>query len=221
MIVVFTAILGGSDSLKPAPAGADRCVCFVDEPTAYPDAMGWELVRHEYQGDPRFEAWRLRCVPHALFPYDRSVWVDASFTVTDLPRILRDAGDAPIAALRHHTRRNAYQEAAEIVKVKQASAIDIGIQVRAYRASGFNVPHLSISCLIVRDHSADVQRFNETWLDQIRMYRGDNTQVSLDYAAWTNGLTIKALTGTRHKNPYATHDHADHKQRRKPYRSAA
>jgi hypothetical protein len=211
-VIVFTAILGDCDSLKPAPKGADRCVCFTDNPTAHPDAKGWELVWYPVPKSPRREAWHLRCVPH-----QRVVWIDASFTLLDLPRLLRDAGVAPVAAIRHHRRSSPYAEGAELVKVGQATSESIARQLADYRRAGFDPKHLSISCVIVRDRSDAAQRFNETWAAQIAQYPGDNTQVSLDYSAWANGMTIKALSGTRHENPYSTHDAKDHKRRRRPY----
>lgn len=219
--IVYTAILGGCDSLKPAPVGADRAVCFVDRADGWPDC-GWELVSHGGFTDPRREAWRLRCVPHELFAdYDRVVWVDASFTLTNLPRLLKDAGRQSIAALRHHDRRSWHQEGRRLVKIGQAEAGDIHGQLEAYKDAGFTCPHLSISCIVVRDRSQDAQHFNETWASEIQKWPGDNTQVSLDYSAWKHRLTIKALRGTRHDNPYAVHDRRDHERRRQPYRRAA
>ena len=222
MTVVYTAILGTCDSLKPAPTGADRCVCFVDDVAAYPDAKGWELVAHAYTGDPRREAWRLRCVPETLFPtYNRVVWIDASFTLTELPRLIKDAGYAPAAALRHHARRSPYDEARKLVEIGQSRTEEVARQMLDYyTAAGFRPTHLSISCVIVRDHSDKARQFGQTWDEQIRKYPGDNTQVSLDYSAWASGFEIRALRGTRHQNPYATHDHADHKRRRQPYQQA-
>jgi hypothetical protein len=219
--IVYTTIFGGSDSLKPAPKGADRCVCFVDDPYFYADALGWELVKGSGPFDPRRNAWWMRCVAHKLFPKaDRTVWIDASFTLTDLPRLLKDAGSAQIAGLRHHARRSAYQEGLELIKIGQANRDDITAQLTAYKAANYPKMPLSISCVLVRSNSERVQRFNETWDAEIRRWPGDNTQVSLDYAAWTHGLTIAHLRGRRHHNPYATHDHSDHKLRRKPYLKA-
>lgn len=216
--IVFTAILGTCDSLKPAPKGADAAICFVDNPADYPDWKGWILRQHTYEGDPRREAWRLRCVPHQLFEaYRDVVWIDASFTMTNLPLLLKHAGAAHIAALPHQARHTCYEEGAEIVKIGQASAEDVHRQLRAYREEGFNPSSLSISCIIVRDHSKAVTRFNEEWARQISLHRGDNTQISIEYAAWKHGLSIQALQGVRKCNPYAAHDHADHKRRRVPY----
>jgi hypothetical protein len=224
MTVVFTTILGASDSLKPAPSGADRCVCLVDDLSKYPDPNGWELIeiKMAVAADPRRLAWRFRCLPDTVFDtYDRVVWVDASFTLTNLPALLKDAGDAPIAALRHHARHSPYDEAAQLVKVGQARPQDIDPQVRAYRGDGFNPFHLSISCIIVRDRSRIARSFNETWAREIDWHLGDNTQISLDYSAWKAGTEIRALRGSRHDNPYSVHDHLDHKKRRQPYRVPA
>lgn len=219
MTIVFTTILGGSDSLKPAPPLADRCVCFVDDVSAYPDAKGWELRQVDVgEQDPRRLAWEMRCVPHLLFgQYDRAVWIDASFTLTNLPRLLKDAGTAPIAALRHHARMSAWEEAVTVVRVGQARRVDVRMQMDAYQREGFTSSHLSISCILVRDRSETAQHFNETWANEIALHLGDNTQLSLDYSAWVSGTEIRALRGTRHDNPYSVHDHADHKRRRKPY----
>jgi hypothetical protein len=221
--IVYTAIIGDCDSLKPAPTGADEAWCLIDKHdiAAFDaDPKGWTIAPMTVDGDPRRFAWKMRCIPHVVFGggYDRVVWIDASFTLTDLPRLLKDAGSAPIAALRHHARSSCYEEGRELVKVGQARPQDIRRQLADYQRAGFEPKHLSISCIVVRDHSAAVQRFNEAWATDIDVYPGDNTQVSLDFCAWKHGIEIKALTGTRHKNPYSTHDHADHKTRRKPYR---
>ncbi len=223
MVIVYTAILGGSDSLKPAPKGADRCVCFVD----YDDAMmadwegqlGWEFAIAKWS-NPRRTAWKLRCVPHAVLSgaYDTVVWVDASFTVTDLPRLLRDSAGHNLSGLRHHKRHSCYEEGEEVVKNGQSALFDVWSQMSGYEHAGFKPSYLSISCILVRQNNPRVTAFNELWDREIRKHPGDNTQLSLDYCAWKTGIGVHHLQGVRKDNPYAVHDHADHKRRRKPYR---
>lgn len=221
-VVVYTTIFGGSDSLKPAPVGADRCVCFVDQPALCHDAQGWDLVTRVAGVNPRRDAWRMRALAHDLFrSYDKSVWIDASFTLTNLPLLLAHADGAAIAALRHHRRSSCYAEAREVARVGQATDADVAGQMDVYRKAGFQPNGLSISCIVVRTNSDAVRAFNETWHAETSAHRGDNTQLSLDYSAWKHGLSIRALRGTRHNNPYATHDHEDHKRRRQPYRNVA
>lgn len=216
--VVYTTIFGGSDSLKPAPTGVDA-VCFVDDPRTHQNRHGWDLRIARYEEpDPRRAAWRMRCLSDALFPeYDRVIWIDASYALTNVARLLKDSEGADIAALRHHRRGSCYTEGKEIVKVGQAAKGDVTRQLEGYRKQGFNPTHLSVSCILVRSNTEKVRQFNALWAAEIERHRGDNTQLSLDYAAWKQGLTIKALRGSRHHNPYAEHDHADHKKRRRPY----
>lgn len=232
-VVVYTTIFGESDSLKPAPNGADWCVCFTDRDDLGSRLNGWQLAIYR-TNTPRRTAWEVRCEPEIYLelplnyflhrgdtpPFDKIVWIDASFTLTNLPKLLKDTGDAPIAALRHHSRSSCYEEAAEIAKIGQASKAGLNRQMDAYHREGFASNHLSISCVIVRDSSEQVRRFNQTWAEQIATYPDDNTQLSLDYSAWKHGLTIKALAGVRKNNPYAVHDHSDHKRRRRDYATA-
>jgi len=217
MTTVFTTIFGRSDSLKPAPAGADRSVCFVDDPSIYDDTRGWELVTHAAT-NPRREAWHLRCIPHRLFPEaDQTVWIDASFTLTDLPRLLRDASGRPLAGLRHQARKTCYEEGREIIRIGQWDAAPVQRQLEQYRREGYRPRALTIACILVRQHTPAVAQFNERWDAEIQAHPSDNTQISLDYCAWKTGIGVHHLRGVRKDNPYSTHDHRDHKNRRKPY----
>ncbi len=222
MIVVFTAILGGCDSLKPAPVGADRAVCFVDDLSLHEagSVNGWTtLAWWPTTTNTRREAWHIRCVPHELFPQaDTTIWIDASFTLTNLPKLLKDSAGHELAALRHHARTTVTAEGVAVVKAGQATEAEVATQMNAYRAEGFGMIPLSVSCILVRQNTPNVAAFNELWDAEIKKYPGDNTQLSLDYAAWKTGLFWHALKGGRLDNPYAVHDHADHKKRRKPYR---
>lgn len=222
MIVVYTTIFGGSDSLKPAPSGADLCVLFTD--TYWPkDLQGWQVRYHRLKGSPRRDAWHLRCIPHRLLPEATTwVWIDASYTLTDLPKLLEDAGSAPIAALRHQSRRSCYEEGRRLIEIGQADEAEVERQLAAYKADGFWPGRpLSMTGLLVRRNKKAVRQFNDLWDRQIQTYPGDNTQLSVDYCAWKQGLEIQALTGIRHKNPYGVHDWADHGRRRRPYREVA
>jgi hypothetical protein len=147
-----------------------------------------------------------------------SVWFDASFTVTDLPKLLRDSAGHDLSALRHHKRSSAYDEGLEVIKNGQSDSIDVTKQLGGYRREGFEPSSLSISCIIVRQNNTRVTAFNELWDAEIKKNPGDNTQLSLDYCAWKTGVGVHHLEGSRHTNPYAVHDAADHKRRRKPYR---
>lgn len=218
MIIVYTTIFGWSDNIKAAPSGASRCVCFVDDPVAYAgQTRGWELIKHPAP-NPRREAWHLRCVPHLLFPSARkTIWIDASFTITDLDKILLDSSGHDLSVLRHPWRHTCYEEGRIIIKIGQAPAEVVNRQLDEYRAQGFKPEELSISCLIVRENNQKVTQFNECWDEEIRRNPGDNTQLSLDYAAWKAGIRTNYLEGQYRDNPYAHYNHKDHKELRRPY----
>jgi len=220
MVIVYTTIFGGSDSLKPAPVGADRCVCFTDVRAYLENPVGWDVVLREPPETlgPRRAAWHVRCLPHHfLDSHAISIWIDASFAVTNLPQVLRDSEGFELSGLRHHARSSCYEEGREVVRNGQSDDGDVARQLHAYSREGFQPSTLTIGCLLVRSQHAAVIQFNERWDAEIQKHQGDNCQLSLDYAAWKSGLSVHHLQGVRKDNPYALHDHADHKRRRKPY----
>lgn len=217
MIVLYTALLGGSDRLKPAPAGVvDRCVCYTDDLTI--DPQGWELVGYQALIDARREAWRVRCHPEDLFHADTVIWLDASLEILDLPRLVADAAPFDLAGLRHPERSSPYDEATELLAIGQGDAESLKAQVAAYRAEGFPGSMLTTSGILIRRMTPAVLQFNAFWSEQIERYRGDNTQVSLDYAAWRAGVPMAHLAGTYIDTPYIKYDHEEHHRRRRPYR---
>lgn len=216
--ILYTAILRGSDALKPAPPGVEA-ICFVDYPNAVRDARGWTIVPHVYDGDPRREAWRLRCKADLLFgEYDRAVWIDASFRYVDFARLLDDAGDGELVGMRHPHRSSAYDEGPVLVEEGRGCAAGVQAQLAAYRAEGFEPSNLTTAGILVRRPTPKIVRFNRLWQWEIERWRDDNTQLSLDYCAWKVGLEIEYLEGSYIDNPYITYDHEDHKLRWRPYR---
>lgn len=216
MIVVYSAIFGGSDRLKRAPKGP-HCVCFTDDPNLVGDR--WEVVLRPATDRPRRAARVIKMTPQDLFPdADASVWVDGSIEFKDWPRFMQDCADAEIACFDHPDRSNCYDEGEAVIRLKIAH--DIGKdQVRAalakYRAEGFAPKTLSTTGLFYRKHTERVAAFNAMWRDDLNNY-GTNDQVHVDYCAWKTGVPIRHLQGHYRDNPYATYDKTDHHKRRKP-----
>jgi hypothetical protein len=218
MTVVYTALLGGSDTLKPAPIGlADRCVCFTDAPAQ--DPKNWMLVPWSVIEDPRRDAWRLRCRPDLLFPTaDRVLWLDASFEMLDVAALFRDAGDAELAGLHHHERSSCYAEGEELIAIGQSDEWPVRNQLTIYDELGFVPSGLTTAGILLRRRTPRVLAFNRLWEAEIARHPGDNTQLSLDYAAWIVGLPIVHLQGTYPDNPYVFYNGEDHHAHRRPYR---
>lgn len=213
MIVAYTAIFGGSDSLKEAPP-ADRCVCFTDGDVAI--ATGWEIVKREPPEHPRRAARVLKMSPHALFPdASASVWIDGSIQINDWALLMRDAADAEVACFSHPDRSTCYDEGETVIRLRIAHPVKVRAALEVYRSEGFEPSALSTTGLLFRGHTAEVNRFNELWRDHLDTY-GTNDQVHVDYCAWKAGVEITHLAGHYRANPYARYHKDDHHRRRKP-----
>lgn len=215
MIVVYTAIFGGSDSLKIAPE-ADRCVCYTDGNLA---GGGWEIVRVPVPVKPRSAARTLKMTPHEIYPEaDGWLWVDGSIEIRDFEALMAAVGDAEIACLPHPDRSTCYAEGETVIRLKIAA--DRGKeQVREalakYRAEGFSPKSLSTTGLFYRRNTPRVVKFNRLWHEELNAY-GTNDQVHVDYCAWKVGVEIKHLSGHYRANKYAVYDRVDHHRRRSP-----
>lgn len=222
MIVLYTAILGGSDRLKPAPSvGADRCICFTDDTRLVQNAQGWEIrLQPVGEGDnPRRLAWQLRCRSHVWFPgADLVVWLDASMFIRDFPRLVGDAGDADLVGMRHPERTSCVDEAEVLVADEKATLEGVTRQVDAYLADGYVPLSLTTAGILLRRHTPRVCAFNRRWASELARYPDDNTQLSLDYCAWKEGVPMTYVAGTYIDNPYLLYDHEEHARRRRPYR---
>ena len=216
MIVLYSAIFGGSDSLKRAPP-ADSCVCFTDDPKFA--GPGWRVLSREKQDRPRHAARKLKMSPHLIFPdADAWLWVDGSIEIRNWPLLLRDIGDADIACLPHPDRSTCYAEGETVIRLKIAAdrgKDQIRDALAKYRADGFDPKSLSTTGLFYRRNTPAVVAFNELWHGELNAY-GTNDQVHVDWCAWKAGVAIKHLRGHYRDNPYAVYDGVDHRRRRQP-----
>jgi hypothetical protein len=212
VIVVYTAIFGGSDSLKAAPTGADLCVCFTDDPTLA--GCGWEVRLQPSAPSGRYAARWLKTGSVGLFPEaTQTVWVDGSIALVDLTRLLADAGDADLACLAHPDRSTCYDEGRTVVALHRANPLQIAEALALYRSAGFAPASLSTTGLLVRQSTPRVGAFNRRWREHQRRF-GLNDQVHVDFCAWREDLAVTYLTGHYRDNPYMRYDRADHTRRR-------
>lgn len=213
MIVAYTAIFGGSDSLKQAPP-ADRAICFTDVPPV--DYRGWEIVRQNASGGARVAARLLKMTPHKLFPDAiASVWVDGSIEIRNWQMLMWDSAVHDIACFAHPDRSNCYDEGRMCIRLERANPSSVADALELYTSERFNPTALSTTGLLYRKHTHGVQSFNDLWREHLDKY-GINDQVHIDYCAWKTGVTISHLQGHYRDNPYAFYDRVDHHSRRKP-----
>ncbi len=211
MIVVYTTIFGRSDSVKPAPAGADRCVCITDDKDLA--GGGWEFLYHEIPPGSyaRKEARIMQSRSDLLFGVEsRVVWVDASCELKDLARLLRDSRASEFAALKHPDRSDLLSEGKQTIALGQSPNGLVEQQLVRYSAEGFASQTVSTTCLFVRRHTGAVCDMNRIWEEQLIKY-GMNDQISVDYSAWKARVRIDYLEGS-----YMTYHKHDHHKRRRP-----
>jgi hypothetical protein len=214
MIILYTAIFGGSDSLKRAPAGPDRCVCFTDDPAIF--GQGWEIVRPSHYSSGRRAARILKLTPDDLFPdASASIWVDGSIEIRDFTALIADAAGADIACLAHPDRSTCYEEGEAVVRLRIAHRSKVSAALALYRRDGFAPTSLSTTGLLYRRRGPKVAVFNRLWREHLDLY-GTNDQVHIDYCAFKTGVPIAYLRGHYRDNPYARYDQVDHHRRRKP-----
>jgi hypothetical protein len=212
-VLVYTAIIGGCDTLKRAPAGV-RCVCFTDDSRLR--GLGWEMCVPPSSNDsPRLQSRKLRCQPNLIFPgVDAFVWLDASCEFKDFARVIADVGASEFAALPHPDRSSCLAESEVCVQLGYRTRAVHQAQMAEFRAAGYHFRGLTAGHLTWRRNTERVARFGELWLDQIMKY-GSRDQCSLDFCAWRAGLEVARLTGTYRNNPYFYYDLRDHRRRRR------
>jgi hypothetical protein len=79
-------------------------------------------------------------------------------------------------------------------------------QLAEYRAAGFDTDlrpqtEASKTGALLRRHTPDVVVFNEAWATELRRFTYRD-QMSIDYAAWRLGMTIRRWPGRVRDNPY-------------------
>ena len=220
MIVLYTAIFGKSDSLKAAPKGPRRCVCFTDDPILAASGFtgeGWEIILSaDWGATPRAAARNVKTLSHDLFhDADATVWVDGSIQIKDWPLLMEHCGDASVACLAHPDRSNCYDEARLVVRLERANPSKVAEAIDIYRAEGFASTSLSTTGLMYRRNDPKVAAMNRLWRANLDRF-GVNDQVHFDYCAWKTGVPVRHLTGHYRDNPYALYDRLDHHNRRQP-----
>ena len=216
-IVVYTAIIGGYDTLNEPlvkPDGVDF-ICFTDRDIK---SDVWEIrkVLPLYEDNTR-TARKYKVLPHRWFPnYDISIWLDGNKVIEgDILTYVNYLRDSDIALFDHmkcFDKRNCvYQEAMAIFSLGQESGKvfkdnphTIKSQMDRYIADGYPQNNgLSFACGVVRYHNRIIQTMEDWWTEIKHGSKRD--QLSFDYAAWKNKLKFVYLPGDGRGDGIITH----------------
>lgn len=216
-IVVYTAIIGGYDTLNEPlvkPAGVDF-VCFTDRDIK---SETWEIrkVIPLYKDNTR-TARKYKVLAHRWFSdYDISIWLDGNKTIVgDVLKYIEYLGDSELALFDHmkcFDKRNCvYDEATAILnfgKINSQKTPHKGIgnwkdnpsvileQMKKYASNGYPKHNgLSFTCGLVRKHNSKfICNLMEDWWTEIK-YGSKRDQLSFDYVAWKNKFNFVYLPG--------------------------
>jgi hypothetical protein len=202
--VIYTAIFGGYEELKPPVPQDEECdfICFTDG--NLPSRVGaWHVVRVRRGGDihPRLRAKYFKVLSHRVFskgrlalryaPFsvrrrsDLSIWIDGSLRIKS-PTLVTDmrsiVDDSQWAMFSHPWRDCIYEEAAVSMGLPKYYGLPVDRQVEAYRSV---VPaHGGLyACGVIVRREPSTERLNRLhelwWRENIKWTYQD--QLSLPY----------------------------------------
>ena len=208
-IAIYTAIFGNYDDLKPLPKmpGVDA-FCFTDNPNI--EADGWKTIVWNFATPPthpRMRAKWFRMYPNECLPeYRYTIWIDASFQVTDpffAGWMMKYLGDNDLALFRHPDRNNIKDEVEASRVMHKYAGHDMSSQIAHYRNLGYQDEcGLFATGVLVRDYGNQrmVELGNSWWVENNAWTYQD--QLSLPFLLWQMGITPNIIPGNIYLNEW-------------------
>lgn len=202
MIVVYTAIIGGWDNLRPPDVIEEgvRYVCFSD--TIMDPVRGWEIQPafcpfHDSARNARIP----KMLPHLHFDAEYSIYHDANFSIRMLPSaiVARHLSGADIAMYEHPCRKHIGEEASCLRDLWAKGELPglegrlLDAQITTWKHAGAPLG-LWAGGFIARRHTGAVREFNETWWYQFRD-GCTRDQIALPMARHLCGININTIRG--------------------------
>lgn len=200
-MIVYTAIYGGYDRLKPHPdhPDVDGWVCFTDDPTVTCD--GWvTAVEPARFPHPRLSAkWR-KCHP----PEGRTVWVDGSMIIHDssfFDAMSKGLAAADMCLFRHPVRSSIIAEAAVSEQMVKYRGLPVMRQAQSYCATGWVDGTLWASTTIGRNPTGVVLQAGAAWFAENEHWTYQD-QISLPPILGRYGVDVEPLPYALWDNPW-------------------
>jgi hypothetical protein len=207
-VVIYTAIFGGYDYLKPLPSMPGvKAVCFTDDPTL--SAQGWEIVHWRFANQPshpRMAAKWFRMYPNECLPDHRfTIWVDASLRITDpffAGWMMKCLGNNDLALFSHPERKTLDAEVEASETMQKYDGHDMRAQVQHYRDLGYeDQSGLYAAGVLVRETTPRMIGLgNDWWVENGTWTYQD--QLSLPFLLWQKGITPNVIPGNIFNNEW-------------------
>ena len=208
MNMIYTAIAGDYDKLKPHPPVKNcQFIAFVDDPKKHSNE-GWETRQLiPFHSDPVRNAKQYKIMAHEhLRRATYSLWIDGNISIKngfDLDELINKyLTDHDLALFRHPKRNCLYREAATCrIHLLDNSSI-INKQIARYRSKKFPENYgLTENRIILRRHTPLVAQLNTTWWKEI-CDGSRRDQLSFMYSIWKTKITFTYLPGNARDNPF-------------------
>jgi hypothetical protein len=212
--VVYTAIYGGYDTLKPHPEhdGVDSWVCYTDDPQLV-GTPGWSVFVHPPRfKHPRMDAKWWKCHPPSIRAIDRSIWIDGSMDIHDpefftavLDRLNGDDTDQirhAMVMFQHPVRTSIIDEARVSEQMTKYAGLPVVQQAHHYcNEWGWHDRELWASTTIGRYHNNRVLAFGGAWFSECEGWTYQD-QISLPPLLARYGIVPAALPHNLWRNPW-------------------
>jgi len=208
MIVVYTAVFGGYDAIRPPRFNSDvKYVIFTDKDVKVKDAEV-RVVKPIFSARKTSRYYKI--LAHQLFPdAEYTIWHGGWLQLIKNPiGLLKYLGDHDIAMEPHLERDCIYDEANVVIQRRLANQQRVRDQMRKYRREGFPAHYGLTSCfLIVRHNTPKIAEFEKVWWNQIHQHT-NRDQLSCMYSMWRTGIDYGRIPqGARSHGFYRTHKH--------------
>jgi len=203
---IYTAIIGGYDSPHGSLDGTKTegwdYICFTDNPNLKSDFWDMRYVEKPQNLSSTKFARNIKIEWYNwVGEYDINIWKDGHLAIkTDLNRFLELKENHSMLIFRHWQRNCLYEEGKEVVRLRRADPIEVGIQLSRYSGAGYPVDNgLVETGVIIRDNNDENRRFSELWWGEVSEYT-ERDQLSFNYVLWKNPINLKIIDSQLRNN---------------------
>ena len=207
-VVVYTAIFGGYDRLRPPihPDPDIDHIVFADDLLV--EVPGpWIRLRNpnRFEGNRRTSRY-FKTHAHELFPgYEFSVWIDGAFQLRNLTAecIGPALGTNDIAFFRHPWRNCAYEEAAADMRHQLDSPERIASAVDQLKAHQYpeNSGLVEAGVIVRRQDVPSLVSAMEEWWQMI-LNGSQRDQLSINFVLWKHQIRSGILPGSSRRDKW-------------------
>lgn len=208
-MIVYTAVFGDYDTVRPAPADHEdvQFICYTDR--EQPGSAGWEMriVDLPSPTHPYIQRWH-KIMSHRLFPDEEvTLYLDGNLEllVNPLEIAAIHLQDSDIALFEHPERSGVYEEIEACADLGKDRRDLLERVRRRYEKEGMpSEGYLHAAGLILRRHTHEVVRLNELWMDEL-LKTSIRDQPALAFALWKTGVEPSAIKENIWRNELVRH----------------